>query len=697
MPAARSQAQQRYDLRIVAAFYDDIQPTRHDSWERRDALLAIPADSVRVQIVGTTGAGKTTLVRQMIGTNPKTERFPSTSAAKTTVSDIEIIAADGPFSAVVTFLSEFETQQYIEDNVAAAVMAACMHDRPADIERKLLDHREQRFRLSYMLGKTSAVAVNEEDESADADEEPVEDEVEVSIEERQAFVTRLRMHLADVVALAQTTREHLAEQLDFSEEGASKHDAEAFQELIEDDIYDRPAFAELVDRMLDDVRQRFVYLTNGELTLDERGWPATWLWTSDDRAAFIAAINRFSSNYAPNFGKLLTPLVNGIRVQGPFRPEWGDGRIPPLVLMDGEGLGHTPESTASLSTAVTRRFELAHFILLVDNGAAPMQAAPGAVLRSAVVQGHIEKLAIAFSHVDLVRGDNLLTTADKRTHILASLENQIAVVCRDLGRGAETMVRRSLEQRTFFLANIQKQAIMGPSQEEFRRLLHTMLGSQDVVVVAPQPEVISALERALAPVEHGIRLPEYDSARLVWYVQKAVQEFRELWQARTGLSYRPAVTKEHWARIKALTRYIGLLGYDEYHSLRPAADRIENLATQIYIFLRNECRWVPNGDVDEQGVAAVAREVAYQLHRVITNMLLQDHRLAWQEAYWHRGTGSTTTRARDIDAIYRTVAPMLSDLAQIREIPLERDVRLIVQEALMSYSERQQSRLLVAG
>ncbi len=38
-------------------------------------------------LLGTTGAGKTTLVRQFLGTDPATERFPSTSTAKTTVAD----------------------------------------------------------------------------------------------------------------------------------------------------------------------------------------------------------------------------------------------------------------------------------------------------------------------------------------------------------------------------------------------------------------------------------------------------------------------------------------------------------------------------------------------------------------------------------------------------------------------------------
>jgi hypothetical protein len=48
-------------------------------------------------------------------------------------------------------------------------------------------------------------------------------------------------------------------------------------------------------------------------------------------------VMRFSSNYAPLFRRLLTPLVNRIRVAGPFRPAWHDAAIPELVLVDAAG------------------------------------------------------------------------------------------------------------------------------------------------------------------------------------------------------------------------------------------------------------------------------------------------------------------------------------------------------------------------
>src|SRR5207245_5701701 len=106
---------------------------------------------------------------------------------------------------------------------------------------------------------------------------------------------------------------------------------------------------------------------------ERRDWPLLWQFETTDRAEFMKTVNRFSSNYAPNFGRLLTPLVQGMRVRGPFAPDWAENGECKLVLMDGEGLGHTPDSTASISTNITQRLRDLDAVILVDNAEQPMQ------------------------------------------------------------------------------------------------------------------------------------------------------------------------------------------------------------------------------------------------------------------------------------------------------------------------------------
>ena len=85
-----------FDARVVDIFYDGLEATKVDFRELREAALPLPSQrrATDVLLLGTTGAGKTTVVRQLLGTDPATERFPSTSTAKTTVADTELITTD---------------------------------------------------------------------------------------------------------------------------------------------------------------------------------------------------------------------------------------------------------------------------------------------------------------------------------------------------------------------------------------------------------------------------------------------------------------------------------------------------------------------------------------------------------------------------------------------------------------------------
>jgi len=116
-PAARPGAERLFDPRVVNIFFDRIVAEVPDFEALRDGAIALPESEPdgyrRVLLLGTTGAGKTTLVRQLIGTDPKKERFPSTSTAKTTIHDTEIVVALGGWRAVVTFAPREEVREYL--------------------------------------------------------------------------------------------------------------------------------------------------------------------------------------------------------------------------------------------------------------------------------------------------------------------------------------------------------------------------------------------------------------------------------------------------------------------------------------------------------------------------------------------------------------------------------------------------------
>ena len=167
-------------------------------------------------------------------------------------------------------------------------------------------------------------------------------------------------------------------------------------------LYENQEFSRL---SLDIIAERLELVKAGNFELHSTGWPTLWYYEEKDRDAFLQQVQRFTGNHGPQFGRLLTPLVNVTRVRGSFQPVHVDLQDDDrrLVLLDGEGLGHSAREATSASTKVMERFPEVDMILLVDNGQPPMQAAPLELLRSVGSSGHGAKLAILFTHLDQVQ------------------------------------------------------------------------------------------------------------------------------------------------------------------------------------------------------------------------------------------------------------------------------------------------------
>src|SRR2546425_6819717 len=78
-PSSIPRAMARFNPLVVDIFYHDMIPDIFNAYDIRDAALAFPlssdSDYRQVLLLGSTGGGKTTLVRQLIGSDPESSKF----------------------------------------------------------------------------------------------------------------------------------------------------------------------------------------------------------------------------------------------------------------------------------------------------------------------------------------------------------------------------------------------------------------------------------------------------------------------------------------------------------------------------------------------------------------------------------------------------------------------------------------------
>jgi hypothetical protein len=523
-----------------------------------------------------------------------------------------------------------------------------------------------------VLGSWNSDNVGEDDDwtfegDATKPEFDGEEDDALSSDERTQNHAALETYVGRIRALTDNVAAGLSQQLGENVSRLSGPDRDAAQELFEERLRSEASFDEIVQDVLEDIRRRFDYVRAGELQLRRSGWPELWTYKTEDRGEFIRQIRWFSSNYAPEFGRLLTPLVDGVRVKGPLHPAFNNIE-PKIVLLDGQGLGHTPDSSASVTTHITRRFGDVDVILLVDNAQQPMQAASLAVLRAVASSGHYQKLAIAFTHFDQVKGLNLPGYAEKRGHVMASVVNGLKNLSEVLGAPIVKAIERVLDRHCFMLGALQEVNLKLPGG-----------------VIKELVRMLGFFEKAIEPPPQAEARPVYDTTGLLFAVQAAASDFQRPWAARLGIASYNGIAREHWTRIKALNRRIAGELDDEYDTLRPVADLVARLTERISLFLDNPVRWTrdPIDDDEVQAAISVIRQGVFgTLHQFITDRLIATHLQDWRVAFSYSGRGSTFDRARDIRDIYETAAPVPGVVVTQISVQFLKEIRSIVHRAI---------------
>jgi hypothetical protein len=644
---AHSEAVRRgFDPRILEIFYSELQPSSRNSKALREQELQLPdreSGYSRQLLIGPPGSGKTSLDRQLMGAHPKVDAFPPTSVNRTTTFPIETIFRSGDFAAAVTFLSEHETRFEIEESVSAAIIRASTDN----IERTAKDFLEQsdmRFRLKYILGDYQPDEINDDPYADPEQEEIIEGEEPEDDNRKNGRRQKVEQLVNRIWKLARDHRANVESALG-SLDDMKADDRSGALDLIQAEAETTDEYTAIVSDILEELRERFNTVAVGRFQRNTTGWPRLWRLDTSDRKEFFSTLRYFAGIAANRWGSLLTPLVNGIRVAGPFQPTWTK-TVPKLVVFDTEGLGHKADVSADLPDHIVSMFNEVDGIVLVHSAKSAMDFSVGKALEALVSAGQTKKTIIVFTHMDVVHGPNLRGRA-KYEHAFNNLrniiENQLA---KSLPSEVIRFVADHLERNVFYLGRM-NEATPLPAYPELLRL-------------------IGRLESTAPTARRVIAFPLYNTDHLVLSIREAAEAFRLPWRARLGLDVHPQETPYAWQSIKAMTRRYAE-GFDDGYPLRPASNLLTSLSTAVSRFLETPTSW--NGELTDGEKRDIIDEikaaVSTSLAALSARRLREQPQPHWQTAYGYRGGGSTRDRRDAVESIYARWVPIPTSFGDV--------------------------------
>ncbi len=613
-----------------------------DAWELREQYIQLPSSSdgyARLMFLGTTGAGKTTVIRQLVGTEPDEINFPAVSSSRTTTCQTEFIFREAAYSrGIVTFIGQTETLGLIAESVWEAFKLAVGGEEVERVALALLTHPEQRFRLYYVLGRYRPAAQTETSDPTYPDQTALQKVLQYILDE-----------IKELAQIALETRP--------IESGQN------LDEVLEDEFRDwlraHERFRKLVGFILKQIKQRFDAITVGQMQRDGQDWPLAWKWETPDKRQMLGQMLWFAGNNHRYYGQLLAPLVNGIRLEAPFKPQWWTGAKPPaLVLLDGEGIGHDSKIMTSLPIEVVTRFREVDVIVVVDNATQPMLDIPKIILGDAALCGQQDKIAVTYTRFDQVEGADIADDQDRREKISNSQTSALTALrhADKLNARLVRELRQHLKHRTFFFTHTHD--LKNPPMQ-LRQEMQAFIVACTQIAATPRQEKL-------------LGVPVYDYQRLQTVVSATAGGFMDKWLGLLGLKTSPNFPKQPWSRIKALAnRFANFPDVAKYADLTPADDLAGELRRQLHAFLSTPLRWEaqtgPTEDERQAVVDLVAGYVSGRLNDLIYARLKVILHKYWVEAYQYKGSGSARQRAATVVDIYEQ---SMSD-AEAKTVTLE--------------------------
>jgi GTPase Era involved in 16S rRNA processing len=688
---SRADALREFPPVVVDIFYGDLDPSATSHRTLRERLLPLPAmgpgQSVRTLILGNSGVGKTTLLRRLIGCDAERDRFPATSTNRTTTCEIEIVTGRQDFSAVVTFLSRHQAQQEVIESLSNAILKAIESGSDEIVMKDLLDDTDQRFRLKYALGGWTPPKPKAGGSSSFGGA------IKAGSASRGTENSHfLREVLASIRAIAATARgevEPILGKLGDLKDEDRNYALDEMQRAGEA----TEEFQDVVNAIMEEIEARFSGLPEGKFSKSSTGWPEAWTWSTPaaERDAFLKAVRWFCSNYKEEWGALLTPLVTGIRVYGPFRPDWAEaGKNYDHVFVDTQGLDHE-KPTTELSSETTSIFGQVQNILFVESGKDSLKSQSARKVMEAIAgAGYTSSLTVALTHMDLVVGDDIPSDEDRKDKAFSGLRSLVEnEVSQNVSREAARQLAAHLESSTFYLGYLDAKKYPegwddGDKAGFEESLGHDLWHMTEHLVLRANPQLLQP------------SIPQYSFESLGLAVREASVAFQEVWEARLGYKRVEGISSAPWQSIKAMSRRHAEGWFDGYW-LRPIDTLISLTRNVLSRFLEVPLNWLPeHKDITDVEKAAIVDRLKQLVNNELTEMskarLWKQPQTRWQGAYEPSGTGSTFLRKQRVHELFLNQVPIPQSISDRWAQAWVEEVKQVLLRALTTLNEEASSK-----
>lgn len=351
--------------------------------EALNEVSPVPVDLPKLYLLGDTGAGKTTIIRKILGTEES--KFPTTRQTRTTVAPTEYVIREGSEYDITVILKPLsEIESYIDEIIREAITRFQKDKDNKKIIKNLRQTSDQRFRLYYLLSQEYMESISQQI----VDLSP---HVEKKIEEYKS---------------------------DFPED---KEETGIFVEFALNELGED--YKSLCNDVIAEIQRKAESVCDGEKL--GASWKV-YKHAVSDKASFIAKSKEILSSETNS----ISPLIEYARIRGNLKAPWVSPNTE-AVIIDGEGIGHNTKETGQLSSRHYDYFYIADAILLIEESKKPFVAGGKSALKSIYERGYKDKLLVLFTKLDEVEpydtddpsnDDRIEEVQDAFTNVLASLK-----------------------------------------------------------------------------------------------------------------------------------------------------------------------------------------------------------------------------------------------------------------------------------